>query len=162
MFYFSSKLKNVSCECNRLNGWNSALQAAWYIRHARWACLFYISFLIWCVRAKPKIWLLILSFTNLTEVVRAWSIFNPYEGYKYRLVPLDSARVNRTICHNHSAHWYCITRTEGGDYIKQAIFTWHVQQNPLRPSTICLFVLSSKSFMVDRSRVFYMYSSWKI
>ena len=29
--YFNKKLKNVSCEYNRLNGWNSTLQAAWYI-----------------------------------------------------------------------------------------------------------------------------------
>ena len=26
------KLKNVTCEYDRLNGWNSTLQAAWYIR----------------------------------------------------------------------------------------------------------------------------------
>ena len=29
------KLKNVSCEYGRLNGWNSTSQAAWYIRHVR-------------------------------------------------------------------------------------------------------------------------------
>ena len=34
LFYtWSRKLKNVSCEYDRLNGWNSTLQAAWYIRH---------------------------------------------------------------------------------------------------------------------------------
>ena len=32
---FYKKLKNVSCEYDRLNGWNSSLQAAWYIRHVR-------------------------------------------------------------------------------------------------------------------------------
>ena len=32
---FYKKLKNVSCEYDRLNGWNSTLQAAWYIRHVR-------------------------------------------------------------------------------------------------------------------------------
>ena len=42
------KLKNVSCEYDRLNGWNSTLQAASYMRHVRWTCLFYISF----IRAK--------------------------------------------------------------------------------------------------------------
>ena len=36
-------LKNVSCEYDRLNGWNSTLQAAWYIRHVRWTCLFCIG-----------------------------------------------------------------------------------------------------------------------
>ena len=30
---FYKKLKNVSCEYDRENGWNSTLQAAWYIRH---------------------------------------------------------------------------------------------------------------------------------
>ena len=39
------KLKNVSCEYDRLNSWNSTLQVAWYIRHVRWACLFHISYL---------------------------------------------------------------------------------------------------------------------
>ena len=36
----NKKLKNVSCEYNRLNGWNSTLQAAWYIIHVRilWFC----------------------------------------------------------------------------------------------------------------------------
>ena len=32
---FKKKLKNVSCEYNRLNGWNSTLQAALYIRRIR-------------------------------------------------------------------------------------------------------------------------------
>ena len=35
------KMKNASFEYEWLNGWNSALQAAWYIGHLRWACLFY-------------------------------------------------------------------------------------------------------------------------
>ena len=37
---FYNKLKNVSWEYDRLNGWNSTLQAAWYIRHVRiiWFC----------------------------------------------------------------------------------------------------------------------------
>ena len=33
--FFYKKLKNVSCEYHRVNGWNSTLQAAWYIRHVR-------------------------------------------------------------------------------------------------------------------------------
>ena len=47
--------------------------------------------------------LLILSFTQ--NIVRACSMLYPYEGYRkgYRSVtPLDAARVNRTIFHNHS------------------------------------------------------------
>ena len=30
-----NKLTNVSCKYDRLNGWNSTLQAAWFIRHVR-------------------------------------------------------------------------------------------------------------------------------
>ena len=41
------KLKYVSCDHDRLNGWNSTLQAAWYIRYVRLTCLFYISFIIY-------------------------------------------------------------------------------------------------------------------
>ena len=32
---FYKKVKNVSCEYDRVNGSNSTLQAAWYIRHVR-------------------------------------------------------------------------------------------------------------------------------
>ena len=53
--YFYKKLENVSCEYNRLNGWNSTLQAAWYIRRFR------ILRFLW---TKPTIWLLIPSFTQ--------------------------------------------------------------------------------------------------
>ena len=49
------KLKNVSCEYDRVNGWNSTLQAAWYIRHVR---------IIWFLWTKRTVWLLILSFTQ--------------------------------------------------------------------------------------------------
>ena len=94
---FYKKLKNVSCEYNRLNGWNSTLQAAWYIRRVR---------IIWFLWTKPTIWLLILSFTQ--NIVRPCSMFYPYEGYR-SVTPLDAARVNRTIFHNHSVHWYYIT-----------------------------------------------------
>ena len=32
-YLFYKKLENVSCEYDRVNGWNSTLQAAWYIRY---------------------------------------------------------------------------------------------------------------------------------
>ena len=42
---FYKKMKNVSCEYDRLNGWNSTLQAAWYIRHV---CItWYVFFKKW-------------------------------------------------------------------------------------------------------------------
>ena len=68
---FIKKLKNVSCEYDRVNSWNSTLQAAWYIRHVR---------IIWFMWTKRTIWLLILNFTQ--NIVRAYSMFYPYEGYK--------------------------------------------------------------------------------
>ena len=43
---------------------------------------------------KRTIWLLILSFTQ--NIVRACSMFYPYEGYR-SVTPLDAARVNRTF-----------------------------------------------------------------
>ena len=57
------KLKNVSCEYDRVNGWNSTLQAAWYIRHV---CI------IWFLWTKRTVWLrvLILSFTQSS--CRSW------------------------------------------------------------------------------------------
>ena len=42
-----------------------------------------------------------LSFTQI--IVRACSMFYPYEGYR-SVTPLDAVRVNRTIFHNHSVH----------------------------------------------------------
>ena len=121
-YIFYTKLKNVSCEYNRLNGWNStSLQAAWYIHVLRIICF------LW---TKPTIWLLILSFTQ--NIVRACSMFYPYEGYR-SVNPLDAARVNRTIFHNHSAHgWYYITLIKGRDYIKHDINVRHGKQNSRR------------------------------
>ena len=37
------------------------------------------------------------------KIVRACSIFYPYGGYR-SVTPLDAARVNRTIFHNHYMH----------------------------------------------------------
>ena len=42
--------------------------------------------------------------TQFTQNIgRAYSMFYPYEGYR-SVTPLDAARVNRTIFHNHSVH----------------------------------------------------------
>ena len=43
----------------------------------------------------------VLSFTK--NIVRAYSMFYPYERYR-SVTPLDAARVNWTIFHNHSVH----------------------------------------------------------
>ena len=81
MSNFIKSWKNVSCEYDRVNGWNSTLQAAWYITHVR---------IIWFLWTKRTMWLLVLSFTQNT--VRACSVFYPYEGYR-SVTPLDAARV---------------------------------------------------------------------
>ena len=117
---FYKKLKNVSCEYDRVNGWNSTLQAAWYIIND---CIKLFSW------TEPTIWLLILSFTQ--NIVRACSMFYPYEGYG-SVTPLDAARVNRTIFRNNSVHWYSISLMKGRYYIKHGINVRHGKQNPRR------------------------------
>ena len=104
--YFSWKTL-ASCEYDRFNGWNSTSQAAWYIiRHVR--------IIIWFLWTKRTMWwLLILSFTQ--NIVRPCSMFYPYEGYR-SVTPLDAARVNRTIFHNHFVHWCYITFIKGKNY----------------------------------------------
>ena len=76
-----------------------------------------LSFIIWFLWTKPTIWLLIPS---ITKIVRACSVFYPYEGYR-SVTPLDASRVNRTIFHNHSVLWYSITLIKGRCYIKHDI-----------------------------------------
>ena len=119
IYIFRRSWKTSAVSTNCLNGWNSTLQAAWYIRHVR---------IIWCLWTKPTIWWLILSFTQ--TIVRACSMFY-HEGYR-SVTPLDAARVSRTIFNNHSVHWYYITLIKGRDYIKHDIHGRHGQQNPRR------------------------------
>ena len=127
---FYKKLKNVSCEYDRLNGWNSTLLTAWYIipgtrfykklknvsceynRLNGWNSTLQAAWyirrvrIIWFLWTKPTIWSFILIFTQ--NIVRACSMFYSYEGYR-SVNPLDAARLNRTIFDNHSVHWYYIT-----------------------------------------------------
>ena len=56
-------------------------------------------------------------------------MFYPYEGYR-SVTPLDAARVNRTIFHHHSVHWYYITLIKGRDDITHDINIRHGKQNP--------------------------------
>ena len=85
IYFFYKKLKNVSCEYDRVNGWNSTFAS--------------------CVVHQ--------TFTQI--IVRACSMFYPYEGHR-SVTPLDAARFNRTIFHNHSVHWYYITLIKGRYY----------------------------------------------
>ena len=77
MLFFYKKLKNVSCEYDRLNGWNSTLQAVWYIGHVRWASLFYNRYFIYNMFFVKWTCLMVVStFTKiLRKIVRACSIF---------------------------------------------------------------------------------------
>ena len=84
-------------------------QAAWYIIHVRKICF------LW---TKHTIWLLLLSFTQ--NIVRACSMLY-HEGYR-SVTPLDAARVNRRVFHNHSVHWYCINLKKGRDYVKYDMY----------------------------------------
>ena len=85
---------------------------------------------VWCLWTNPMMWLLTLSFTKFTEGrSRVFCILSSWRIYCRSVTPLDAARVNRTIFHNHSVHRHYITRIEGRDYIKHDIIIWHGQQN---------------------------------
>ena len=56
IFWGSWKTSDVSTAC--LKGWNSTLQAAWYIKHVR---------TIWFLWTKPTIWLLIPGIQFYTK-----------------------------------------------------------------------------------------------
>ena len=60
-------------------------------------------------------------------------MFYLYKGYR-PVTPLDAARVNRTIFHNHSVHRYDITLMKGTSryYVKYDINVRHGKQNPRR------------------------------
>ena len=64
-----------------IGGWNSTLQAAWYVRHAHWACLCYVPIeIIWCLWITSTIWLFILSSTSFT--VGRSQVFYIYSSWK--------------------------------------------------------------------------------
>ena len=76
-----------------------------YIRHVRWTCLFYAWYLIYTIVFVNYTYDMIVNtkYSVSQKIVRACSMFYPYEGYR-SVTPLDAARVNRTIFHNHSVH----------------------------------------------------------
>ena len=57
----------------------------------------------------------------------------PYEGYRW-VTPLDAARVNRTIFHNHSVYWYYITLIKVRDHIKHDINIYLVRHGKQKPA----------------------------
>ena len=66
-----------------MGGWNSTLQAAWYVRRAHWArlCYRYVPFVIWCcLWITSTTWLLILSSTSF--MVGRSRVFYMYSSRK--------------------------------------------------------------------------------
>ena len=113
--YWKTSAVRTTC----LNGWNSILQAAWYIRHVR---------IIWFLWTKHTIWLLYWVLHNISSARVLCFIMKDIRS----VTPLDAARANRTIFHNHSVHWYYITLIKGRDYIKHDMNRRHGKQNPRR------------------------------
>ena len=55
---------------------------------------------------------MIINSSFHKKKVPACSMFCPHEEYR-SVTPMDAARVNRTIFHNHSVHRYYVTLIEG-------------------------------------------------
>ena len=96
------KLKNVSCEYDRLNGSNSTLQAAWYIRHVRIICF------LWTIN-KRTIWWLILSFTKTRSrviyVLSLWRIYCIKNTTVWNLTPpANLALITQHVIHQASKY----------------------------------------------------------
>ena len=115
-----------------MGGWNSTLQAAWYVRHAHWARWCYVSFVI-CLWITFTIWLLILSSTSFhgrpfARVVYVF-LMKYIGGWLPWVLPGSTGRFYKDdVVHDHSAHGYYITRIEGGiRYICMILL--HVKQN---------------------------------
>ena len=78
---------------------------AWYIRHVRWACLFYISFIIWFLLSKPTIWLLILSFTIKSFArVLYFILMEDIGRWLPWMLPGSTGRFSITTL--QAVHWY--------------------------------------------------------
>ena len=82
-YRFYKKLKNVSCEYYHVNGWNSTLQAAWYIR--------YLHKLSFALDIDLDIVCFILSFSCGYYAVSSVSVsaatrLQAYDMYVYTLI----------------------------------------------------------------------------
>ena len=104
-YMLTNKMKNVSCENDRLNGWNSTLQTAWYIRHFRWTCAFCISFIIWCLWTKRTIWLLILTLYFAFELCQLIILTPPRSkrGGQWETPGLTFTQPPRSNIHAHAS-----------------------------------------------------------
>ena len=120
IYIFWGSWKTSAVSTTSLNGWNSTLQAAWYIRHVR---------VIWFLWTKPTICLLILSIHKISSARFLCLVMKDIGRWLPWMLPGSS----RTIVNNHYVHWYCITLVKGRDYIKHDnINARHGKQNPRR------------------------------
>ena len=102
-----------------MGGWNSSLQAAWYLRHAHWARLWFVPFVIWCLWIRSTIWMLILSSTSYMVGRSRVYVFPMKDIGRWLpwMLPGSTGRFykdERDVVHNHSTHGSYITRIEGG------------------------------------------------
>ena len=107
-----------------MGGCNSTLQAAWYVRHAHWARLCYVPFVIWCLWITSTKWLLILCSFHGRPFARVPYVFlikNIGRWLPWVLQGSTGRFYKDDIVHNHSAHGYDITRVEG----RVDIYAWY-------------------------------------
>ena len=111
-------MKNVSCESDR---WvvETQLRKLRNVRHAHWACLFYIQFVIRCLWIKSTIWLILSSAIFKVGRSRVLCIFLMKDLGRWIpwVLPGSTGQFYKDdTVHNHSAHGYYIlvTRMEGG------------------------------------------------
>ena len=98
------KKRKTSAVGTPMGGWNSTLQAAWYVRHAHWACLCYAPFVILlCLWIISTIWLSILSSTNF--MVGRSRVFYIYSSWKIYVGDSPGCYVNRTILQGRCCPW---------------------------------------------------------
>ena len=157
-----------------MGGWNSTLQAAWYVRHAHWACLCYVPIEIWCtwyVSYISTIWLFYWSSSTSFFYGRPFArVLYLFLVDRYRSVtPLSVTRVNRTILHlddvvhNHSAHGHYITRMEGGvRYARYCCYTLsRIKQNwaktAIHKNWIWLHFIYNTIWVMRRAKSMYVY-----
>ena len=103
-----------------MGGW-SLQKAAWYVRHAHWARLCFVPFVIlsclW-ITYFNTIWLLIFHKFYGRPFARVLDVFIMVLGrWLPWMLPGSTGRFykdERDVVHNHSAHGSYITRIEGG------------------------------------------------
>ena len=159
-------MKNVSCEYDWLNGWNSTLQATWYIGQVRWACLFY-KIILRSIE-KRLLWARPIGGWN-TSLRAAYSIIHLYRAHARSFSPFLSAQTFAPILYVRTriAAWWAPTST-GAAGAAVPIESYHTT---LRPSWLQLLLLIVDQLVYRAvfllrhiyhpAHVFYFIKSWK-